>query len=514
MSSVSSNRRQRRTRRKQRRLLLLTVVLCLVLLGLLAAIMLLQKNNDNGNGNDPGTVGNTEPAPELTLPQGITILTPVVPANVGLSAEDFVSGLDGTGITVSFGEEPALEAGEQTVSLVFTDGKAICSLQTSCTRFAMVSTVTVDVTENRVSDVWDFVEDKSLEVSLAENIALDSVGEQTVTLLYGGKSYQLKYIVKESNPPTATASAVTAEIGTVPNAADLVTDIMDESKVTVTYKTDPVLTTVGDYPVTLVLTDAYGNTAEVSSVIHVIAAANAPQFTGLEDLRITLGESISYKKGVEATDAQDGSVSFTVDASAYNRAKEGTYVIYYSATDSDGNTTIAPRKIIVKNLNQSTVENMVQGILDKIITADMSRDQKIQAVYAYSKQHIQYVGSSNKENIWRSAYEGLVTGKGDCYTYYAVNRIMLDMLGIENLEVRRIGGTSNHWWNLVLFEDGIYYHVDSCPASVKVASVNHAKMTDADLVVYTNDPGVINRRPNFYVYDKTLPEYQDIQIAQ
>ena len=27
------------------------------------------------------------------------------------------------------------------------------------------------------------------------------------------------------------------------------------------------------------------------------------------------------------------------------------------------------------------------------------------------------------------------------------------------------------------------------------------------------DPGVSSRRPNFYVYDKTLPEYEGIEIA-
>ena len=191
----------------------------------------------------------------------------------------------------------------------------------------------------------------------------------------------------------------------------------------------------------------------------------------------------------------------------------GTYVAYYSATDSEGNTTIVPRKIIVQTMDQVKMEELACKILDTIITENMTRDQQIQAVYQYARYNIRYVGTSNKESVWLSAYEGLTTGRGDCYTYYAVNRVFLDLLGIENLEVQRVGGTSNHWWNLVLHEDGFYYHVDSTPAAVKVSGVFHGKMTESDIEAYTNDKGVVNRRPNFYVYDKTLPEYEGINIA-
>lgn len=461
----------------------------------------------------PTPGGVTEPAPELNLPEEIKLLSPTLPASVSVDVSDFVSGLERTGITVSFVEDPVALEGEQTVSLFFSDGKAHCTRQTTCYRFAMNQSVVVDVTENRTADVRDFVTDEKVVVSLAEAVVLDSIGEKKVTLLCGEKSYSVLYIVKESNSPKGRPCDVTAEIGTLPDPVTLVEQIEDESAVTVSYKKPPILTTVGDYAVTLILTDAYGNTAEIDSIIHTIPAADAPKFTGLDDLKISVGDSVSYKKGVDAVDPQDGSVKFTVDAENVDRNQEGTYVVYYSATDSDGNTTIMPRKVIVQSLDQTKMEAYARNVLESIITEDMTRDEKIQAVYQYSRYNVQYVGSSNKENIWLSAYEGLTTGKGDCYTYYAINRVFLGMLGIENLEVRRTGGTSNHWWNLVLHEDGYYYHVDSCPVAVKDSRVFHGKMTESDLVVYTNNEGVIHRRPNFYVYDKTLPEYEDINIA-
>lgn len=87
------------------------------------------------------------------------------------------------------------------------------------------------------------------------------------------------------------------------------------------------------------------------------------------------------------------------------------------------------------------------------------------------------------------------------------------MLGITHLEVTRTGGTSRHWWNLVLHEDGKYYHMDASPVAVKVENIDHARMTESDLRIYTEDPEVARRRPNYYVYDKNLPEYAQIVIA-
>ena len=89
---------------------------------------------------------------------------------------------------------------------------------------------------------------------------------------------------------------------------------------------------------------------------------------------------------------------------------------------------------------------------------------------------------------------------------------MLDMLGIPNVEVTRIGGNSHHWWNLVQFEDGKYYHVDATPH--RVTNMEHFKMTESVITAYTNNPEIMRRKPNYYVYDHTLPEYQNIEIAQ
>jgi hypothetical protein len=449
----------------------------------------------------------------LELPPQVSLLTPILPSDVELNPEDFVSGLDGTGISVVFWTPPAAQPGIQEVALRFTGNGAACTRQTSCYRFAMTQSVTVDVADGAVADVKDFVADESVVVSFVEVPVLETIGEKPVQLLCDGRVYNVSYIVKESNPPRGVTKEVTGDIGTVPEPESLVEQISDESAVTVTYKEIPVLTTMQDYPVTLVLTDAYGNTTELTSVIHAIPGKNAPHFSGLAPLYITIGDTISYKNGVAAEDLQDGVITFTVDASGVNQNQTGHYLAYYTATDVDGNKTIVPREIVVQDVNQAAAEKIARQVLKLIIKADMTRDEQIRAVHQFTRYSVQFVGSSNKDSIWHAAYEGFTTGKGDCYTYYAINRILFDLLEIENLEVARVGGNSNHWWNLVLFEDGLYYHVDSCPRAIDVSGVNAEKMTDTDLQTYTNDSRVAARRANYYVYDSSLPEYEGINIA-
>ena len=451
---------------------------------------------------------------ELELPDAVELLAPAVAVDAAVLPEELVAGLEGTGITVAFEREPEQVTGVQEVTLIFSaDGKS-CVRQTALYRFELSKSKTVDMLDGHVSDVRDFLADESLEAHFAEGtVTLNRCGEVALTLVCDGRAYPVTYVVAERIAPVGIPAAITAQAGTLPEPSRLLESIIDDSEVTVTWAEVPELTTVGPMTVTVLLTDAYGNTATVESQIIVIPNVNAPQFTGLEELKITVGDVISYKNGVTAVDPQDGEVKFTVDATGFDRNTLGTYTVYYIASDSDGNTTIMPRTVMVQEIGQAEVEARARAALDTIITEDMTRDGMIYAVWYYSLTHVKYVGSSDKSGIIPAAFEGFTTGQGDCYTYYAMNVVMLNMLGIENVEVRRVGGISNHWWNLVKFEDGLWYHLDSCPSRTWLDEVNKAKMTETDLLVFTNHPEVAERLPNYYIYDHTLPQYEGLDIA-
>ena len=128
----------------------------------------------------------------------------------------------------------------------------------------------------------------------------------------------------------------------------------------------------------------------------------------------------------------------------------------------------------------------------------MTSMEQARAVFDYVHNNIRYTGHADKESWINGAYVGLTTGKGDCFTYYAVSRALLDALEIENLPVERVGGKTLHFWNLVNCGDG-WYHFDSCPRSVKMPSFLSFMVTDEQVEAFTAMAG-----RSYYDFDDTL----------
>ena len=83
-------------------------------------------------------------------------------------------------------------------------------------------------------------------------------------------------------------------------------------------------------------------------------------------------------------------------------------------------------------------------------------------IFDWAYRNISYTGTSDKSDWTIAAIDGFDTHTGDCYTYYAVCRAMLDVAGIENVRVERYPiTTSPHYWNLIKI-DGQWYHCDAC----------------------------------------------------
>ena len=511
---VPVRRRRRRPRRRTGiwQIVTLSVVLA-VLTGLAVRISVF--------GKIAGVDGFDTTAPiewHLNLPETVKLHPATLPQGAELEAQELVTGLEGTGILVNYLRDPNVNLlGSQDVELIFAQGNASCTRSVTITRFQLIDNITVKMGDEPAT-LKKFVPNEKIDASFKgmtpADIPADTCGSFELTITCEGRDYPVTYLVTEDIPPQAEGLKVTTEAGVRPAPESLVGEITDHSEVTVAYAKEPELTVLGTHETILVLTDAFGNTAEVTASLEVIPAADGPSFTGLEELHLQVGSTISYKAGVACSDEEDGELTFTVDPGNVDNKTVGTYTAYYTATDSDGHTLTVPRIIVIQDEAAAAVEKYAKDVLAQIIKDDMTRDQKIYKVYLYTKSNVLFVGSSNKSSIVRAAYEGFTTGKGDCYTYYAMNVIFLDLLGIENLEVARVGGTSNHWWNLVLHDDGKYYHVDSCPKSIYLDGQTYWKLTDSDLKTYTTNKQVAAHRPNYYTYDKTLPEYQDIEIAK
>lgn len=152
------------------------------------------------------------------------------------------------------------------------------------------------------------------------------------------------------------------------------------------------------------------------------------------------------------------------------------------------------------NCTQEELDEQVQKALDSIITDGMTQLEQAKAVWDFTKNGIRYTGDSDKSDWKSGAYEGLTTRKGDCFTYYAVSRALLTALEIDNLEVRRVGGISSHYWNLVNCGDG-WYHFDATPRSSQLPYFVSFMFTDQEAADYTVSVG---GGREYYTFDGTL----------
>ena len=234
-----------------------------------------------------------------------------------------------------------------------------------------------------------------------------------------------------------------------------------------------------------------------------IVDTTAPVIQNISDITVFVGDSVSYKKGVEVIDNADNEVTLTVDNSGVNLKQVGEYVVTYTATDSFGNVTVEEIKVVVNEISIEEKERRVNELADKVIaeniTEGMSKWDICYKLWNWCRTNIRYGYSEGDRRIYAGAYEGLYDKTGDCYAYYATFTVLLQKCDIETMEVRRMGGTSDHWWNLVNVGDG-WYHCDSSPRK-KGDTYKCFMQTDAQVQAYTE---YYTEKPNYYVFDTTL----------
>lgn len=202
-----------------------------------------------------------------------------------------------------------------------------------------------------------------------------------------------------------------------------------------------------------------------------------PVISGVQALTVSVGGTLSYRTGVTATDDRDGSVVLQVDSSAVNLSVAGEYQVIYSAEDSAGNRTEVLTTVVVtepepdsepsepeaRQVSLMEVIDKSDQILEKIIKDGMSQREKAWAIFNYVANNVKYVGTSDKSSWIIGAYDGLTTGRGDCFNYYACSKALLTRAGIPIVELqRKAGANSRHYWVLADVGQG-YYHFDPCP---------------------------------------------------
>lgn len=312
-----------------------------------------------------------------------------------------------------------------------------------------------------------------------------------IEILADGVTYHTTLTIQDTVAPSAIVCAAETALGVLPDAAIFVSNIHDVSPVTITYHTEPDVETEGKNPAIIKLTDSSGNSTLVDVIVNVIEYDETPPvITGASDMELYIGDSISYRANVSVSDNKDESPILEIDNSQVNLNEPGEYQVIYTASDSSGNVSSVTVTLTVREKPETYIEPdvvyaMAEDILDQITDDSMDDMQVGYAIYYWCRNNIKYVGTSDKTSWTRAAYDAFKTHVGDCFSYYAAAKAMLDVAGIENIIIERIEGVrdGHHYWNLINLGDG-WYHLDASPRNGP--GDDFFMVTDEELLAYSD----------------------------
>ena len=329
-------------------------------------------------------------------------------------------------------------------------------------------------------------------------------GVYDVTLLCDGKERTAKIRVADTVAPTGKTQDLSALGIAVPEAKDFVTEFQDATEVSISYVQEPDKT-LDQQTVTIALTDTSGNVTHLTANLTLTIDREAPVITGVQDKVIYQGDTISYLAGVTVTDNMTAEPKLEVERSQVDNEIPGEYTVTYKATDDFGNVCEVAMKITVLEKREGyvaleVIEAEVDAILAQILRDDMTQQQQVWAIYVWIRTNCRYVNHSEKDDYRQAAYRMLNDREGDCFNYYALTKVMLDRLGIPNIDVRKVKnyeGDNDHYWSLVSVDGGnSYYHVDATPRS---NPASFCLVTDAYMDEYSANNGkCFNRDKSLY----------------
>ena len=426
---------------------------------------------------------------------------------VKVTPEEFVTDIeDATDVVCNFATEPDINTyGDHEVRVFLVDEGGNQSV--------VVANLTVSKVDLENGYEWEAGDEQpradfylldegdcKYEGESTNEVDFHSVGEYPVYINVDGKSAVVTLKIVDTVAPklVCTDEVLNGYIDYPLNPEKFVTDIEDETSVTYSYKDDPDFGTEGEMTATLVATDEGGNTSEAT--VHMILSQDteAPVIMGGGPLKVSIGNTVSYREGIVVMDNCDDEVELKIDNSKVDLNTIGSYPVIYSATDHAGNTTSLTFIITVEEENPEAVsmEQMyeeVDKILATILKDDMTDKQKAEAIYYWTRNNIYFVDHTEKEDWVKSAYEGITTRHGDCFTYASVAKAMLTRVGIPNIDVKRNSVLSFHIWNLIDVGEG-WYHFDATPRS------------DKTIVFYWSETQLCADEPvrRSHVYDRSL----------
>lgn len=308
--------------------------------------------------------------------------------------------------------------------------------------------------------------------------------------VFGEKEFPTTLHVQDTVAPKLTLAEDSIEMYTTaapPEIADLVESVDDVTDCTIDFEKSYDFTKEGQFDITILAKDTSGNETKGSIPCKVIADVTPPEIKGVEPLVIAQGDAVSYKKNIEVVDDQDENPTLEVDSTGVNVDKRGVYTVIYRATDAAGNTSekTASVKIVSAKIAAATEETVyakADEILAEIITPGMTQLEQARAVFDWVVKNITYSETAGIDDVLSAAYKGMFNRIGDCTVKQKTAEVMLNRLGIKNMEIEKIRDTRGHYWLLIDVGEGWYHYDPNLQLDGTLIFYWH----DADLWEYSN----------------------------
>ena len=186
-----------------------------------------------------------------------------------------------------------------------------------------------------------------------------------------------------------------------------------------------------------------------------------PVIHGVREIHVGRYGAVAYRAGVSVTDSA-GQAELTIDSSRVNTDVPGEYKVVYIAASTSGRETRVTARVVVSGVTEEAVAELAAPVLEQLIREDMDGEQKARAVFDWIRTNIRYNAGGERDGALDAAHRGITLRQGDCYTFFALAKVMLEQAGIETIGLERVPARTEHFWLLVNI-DGAWYHLDPTP---------------------------------------------------
>ena len=393
---------------------------------------------------------------------------PYVHTGQALTAESLVtSASDASALTMAFDPEPAWDRqGYQTVTVAVTDAGGNRVTGQATVLISDLEPLTWEASRRALTGPALAKRFQELDESFSGEVKVARFTPRTLgcfdvnTMVDDVLCIQRLSVVDTTPPRLVLPKKPQAYLDHPVAPRALLAVAEDETSLTLSYVVEPDWTREGPQPVSIAGVDIAGNRTEIEGTVDIVQDTEPPKILGVVNQYVYIGEAVAYFAQASAIDDADGEVPLTVDNSAVDIYTAGLYPVTYRATDRAGNT--AEKTVRLCFIRPTVTEEKLQAaadkVLAKIVTDDMTKGQKAYAIFRYVKDHFVNTERSNKRDWKYEAWRGLTTRRGDCFTFCAAAKVLLEKIGARTMFVIRYSG-ARHYWLMVDLGSG-WYHFD------------------------------------------------------